>query len=68
MTKIDTGWTPVDQLVGAVCMQCETPLPEILHCHYRCKNKDGYVVCDCDCCFPNQGMAEQMSYEVMYNL
>ena len=77
MTKIDTGWTPVDQLVGAVCMQCEIDIPKILHCQWRCANQEDIVIdgefcrivtCDCDCAFPNQGMAEQMAYEMMYDL
>ena len=68
MTKIDTGWTPSELLVNAVCTQCKKDIPRILHCQYRCKNIDGIAVCDCDCCFPNQGMAEQMADEYIHNL
>ena len=67
MTRINTGY-PHNE-VGSVCSQCEVDIPEIIHCQWRCANQGNeFVICDCECMFPNQAEADQVAYEMMYDL
>mgnify|MGYP003662605357 FL=1 len=62
----------------AICKECVNPRvfdedgyedPSVFHCPQRCSNQGkAYSVCDCDCMFPQEALAEQQAYEYRYNL